>query len=393
MKNKSSHLPLSGQILYSIGQCGWAILINIMNLQLVYFYLPPDGSDLKIFISQAVFLLILNAITILAAAGRLWDAITDPLIASLSDNWKGKKGRRMPFMKAGAIPAALFCLLMFIPIVNKNSSWNIAWLFIMQTMFYLFITIYVTPYIAMMPELGQTPEEKLNLSTWISITYAIGIMIASQIPKLGELLISIFNITSKVLAIQLSIGIISFISIIFMYIPVIFIDEKKYCKTVPANMPIFQAMKKAFGNKFFIFYLIADASYFIGLTIILTGLLYYITVLLGLAESLMGIFLPIMIIVSFVFYPVVNLTAKKIGKKILIVLSFFLMSFIYSFVYFLGKMPILNLLQAYLFIVLYSIPLSFLSILPNAVLADIAEHNALKTGIRQEGIFLHPGLL
>src|SRR4030042_3120251 len=213
MKNKTTHLPLSRQILYSIGQCGWSILINIINLQLVYFYIPPEGSGLKIFISQAVFLLILNSITILAAAGRLWDAITDPVIASLSDNWKGKNGRRIPFMKVGAIPAALFCLLMFIPIVNKISGWNIAWLFIMQTLFYLFITIYVTPFIAMMPELGQTPNEKLNLSTWISITYAIGIMIASQIPKLGELLISIFNITSKVLAIQLSIGIIAFISI------------------------------------------------------------------------------------------------------------------------------------------------------------------------------------
>jgi len=37
--------------------------------------------------------------------------------------------------------------------------------------------------------------------------------------------------------------------------------------------------------------------------------------------------------------------------------------------------------------VLYSVPLAFLSVLPNAVLADIAEHDALKSGERKEGMF------
>ena len=52
-----------------------------------------------------------------------------------------------------------------------------------------------------------------------------------------------------------------------------------------------------------------------------------------------------------------------------------------------GKVPLNNSLQAYTVVILYSIPLAFLGILPNAVLADIAEHDALKTGVRQEGMF------
>jgi GPH family glycoside/pentoside/hexuronide:cation symporter len=93
------------------------------------------------------------------------------------------------------------------------------------------------------------------------------------------------------------------------------------------------------------------------------------------------------VVISFLFYPVVNIVAKKTGKKILIVISFLFMSVIFLMNYFLGNLPIANDLQAYLLIIFYAIPLAFVGILPNAVLADIAEHDALKTGVKQEGMY------
>ncbi|HMB20189.1 MAG TPA: MFS transporter, partial [Spirochaetota bacterium] len=177
MNTTKESLPLGKQWGYAIGQLGWSTLINIIGLQLVYFYIPPEGSGIETFIPQVTFLMVINIITMIAAGGRLWDAITDPLIANLSDRWKGKRGRRIPFLAAGAVPAALFCTLMFVPIVMGQSGWNVAWLFAMQTFFYLFLTVYVTPFFALIPELGHTADERLNLSTWISITYALGIMV------------------------------------------------------------------------------------------------------------------------------------------------------------------------------------------------------------------------
>ncbi|MBF0352955.1 MAG: MFS transporter [SAR324 cluster bacterium] len=379
-------LPFSKQIAYAIGQLGWSILINVVNLQLVYFYIPPSGSGLKTFIPQVVFLAVLNALTLLAASGRLFDAITDPLIASLSDNWKGPNGRRMPFLKVGAIPAALCCLLMFIPVIQEESGWNIAWLFLTQILFYLFLTVYVTPYFALLPELGHSARQRLNLSTWISITYALGIMLAAQIPVLASVM-KAWGITNPVTAIQWAIGLITMLAALLMLVPPLMIDEREYCLGAPANIPVFQALKQTFRNKHFIYYVVADFSYFMGLTIVMTGLLYYITVLLGLNESLMGILLPLMVVISFLFYPVVNILAQKTGKKILITGSFLFMSGTFFFIFFFGKLPIPNLLQAYLVVILYSVPLAFLGVLPNAVLADIAEHDALKTGIRQEGMY------
>ena len=380
-------LPLGKQITYSIGQLGWSILISCINLNLVYFYIPPEGSGIQIFITQVVFLVVLNTIAILAVLGRLFDAITDPIIANLSDRWKGKRGRRIPFLMAGAFPAALFCTLMFVPIVNGESTLNIVWLFVMQVFFYLFLTVYVTPFFALLPELGHTATERLNLSTWISITYALGIMVASQVPAIGNGMSGLLGISGKAAGIQLGVGTVAFIAMLLMFVPVLTIDEKKYAEGQPSNVPLMEALKRTFRNTNFIYYVVADFSYFMGLTIIMTGLLYYITVLLGLADIMMGILLPLMIVVSFVFYPLVNIMARKFGKKILVTGAFLFMGGIFFFIFFMGKVPVSATLQAYLVVILYSIPLSFLGILPNAVLADIAEHDAQTTGIRQEGMF------
>jgi GPH family glycoside/pentoside/hexuronide:cation symporter len=380
MKEK---LPKSKIFIYAIGQMGWSILINIVSLQLVYFYIPPAGSGLTLKITQTVFLVVLNVLTLIAASGRIFDAITDPIIANMSDRWKGKRGRRVPFLLAGAAPAAIFCTLMFIPIVNGVSTMNIIWLFSMQVLFYLFLTVYVTPFFALLPELGHNANERLNLSTWISITYALGIVIASMVPTLGSML----GIDDKTLSIQVAIGILAFVAMILMLLPGLFLDEKKYAHGEPSSASLFEALKNTFKNKSFKYYVVADFSYFMGLTIVMTGLLYYITVLLGLSDGIMGILLPLMVLVSFVFYPLVNILAKKLGKKPLIIGSFFFMGFIFFFIFFLGHLPISEKLQAFLVVILYSIPLSFLGVLPNAVLADIAEHDALKTGVKQQGMF------
>ena len=37
----------------------------------------------------------------------IFDAVTDPLAGSLSDNWRSRLGRRHPFMYASAIPLGI----------------------------------------------------------------------------------------------------------------------------------------------------------------------------------------------------------------------------------------------------------------------------------------------
>lgn len=380
-------LPLGRQIAYAVGQLGWATLANIVGLMLVYFYLPPDEAGLPFLITQVVFLGVLNAVTLIAASGRLIDAVTDPLIASLSDRSQHRRGRRIPFLLVGAFPTALFCALMFVPPVGTISPWNIVWLVVVQALFYISLTVYLTPYFALIPELGHTSTQRLNLSTYISITYALGVIVAAQTPLLADIYQQAFGIASRMTAFQLAIATLAAIAFVLMLVPPLFIDERRYCRSRPSSVPLLPAIRQTFGNPYFRYYVTADFAYFTALTIISTGLLYYVTVLLGLAEALVGTLLAVMIVTSLVFYPLVNLLARKVGKKALVVLSFLAMSLVFLAITMLGRLPLPEVVQAYVLVLSYAVPLAFLGVLPNAILADIAGHDARRSGEAKEGMY------
>ncbi len=143
---------------FAVGQFGWSVLAALISSWLVNYYQPDktaieNGQTLFLPEGRVIFgiLTILGAIT---AFGRVFDAVTDPLVASASDKCKSKDGRRIPFMRMAAVPFALCCILTFWSPVNGTSWINAAFLFVVITLFYLFMTMYCTPYNALIPELG-----------------------------------------------------------------------------------------------------------------------------------------------------------------------------------------------------------------------------------------------
>ncbi|NNC74932.1 MAG: MFS transporter [Acidimicrobiia bacterium] len=371
---------------YAIGQLGWSTLVNIVAVALVYFYLPPDTSDLPQLITGATFFAVLNAITLIAASGRMLDAVTDPWIAGMSDRSRNPRGRRIPFMMKGGLPTALFLVLMFVPPVSEQSAWNIAWLVVVQALFYIFLTVYVTPFFALLPEMGHTPTERLNLSTWISVTFALGIILAGLTPAIAGGLEGALDL-SPLRAFQVAVGSLGVIALVCMYVPVVALDERRYSSGTPSSVPLLPAVRATFANSEFRKFVVSDFAYFTGLTIVQTGLLFYVTVLLEEEEELVATLLAVMVVTSFLFYPLVNLLAKKMGKKPLMVGAFVWMALVFLGVPTLGSLDFSPIAQAYLLILLLAVPIAFLGVLPNAVLADIAEHDAGRTGQQREGMF------
>lgn len=386
MAHAVEDLPLAKQVAYAIGQLGWSTLVNIVGVSLVYFYLPPESAGLPQLITGVAFLGVLNAITLVAASGRLLDAVTDPWIAGLSDRSTNPRGRRIPFMAKGAIPAAVFLVLMFLPPVGEESGWNILWLVVVQAAFYVFLTVYVTPYFALLPEMGHTPDQRLNLSTWISITYALGIILAGLVPAIAGAVGDAFGL-EPLRAFQVAVAALALVALLCMFVPVFVLDERRYAAGEPSTVPLGPAIRATLANIEFRRFVVSDFAYFTGLTIVQTGLLYYVTVLLLEEEALVSTLLAVLVVVSFVFYPLVNLLAKRLGKKPLMVGAFVWMSVVFAGVPLLGNDALPGVAQAYLLILLMAVPIAFLGVLPNAVLADIAEYDAARTGEQREGMF------
>ncbi len=380
-------LPFSKQLAYSFGMMGWSVMINLISVILIYLYLPPADSGLPNLITQVAIFGIFNAIAIITASGRLVDAIYDPIIAQFSDSSKNPKGRRIPLMKWAILPSFIFCFLIFYPLKQEESTINIVWLIIMLIGFYVSSTTYIIPYNALLPELAPSSEDKVRLATWQSIGYVFGIAIASNAFNLADLLQTFFLIESRIMSLQFSILIMCILAGVFMAITVFVIDEKKYCVSKPHSVPMKLALKQTLTNKRFLLFIVADFSYFIAVTIITSGLLYFVTVLLQLPETLGNKLMITMVLVSFIFYPIVNYFSKKIGKKIIIIVSFILLSIVFLGIYFLGKGNVDPEFQIYSLIILAAIPLASLNILPNAILAEIIEKDTLDTNTNKEGIY------
>ena len=379
-------LPKKVVIGLSVGHGGMSILINLLGILLVFFYLPPESAGLPQLVTDATFLVVLNAIVLIAAAGRITDAITDPLIAIFSDRSTHRLGRRIPFMTYAAVPAAGLTMLMFIPPLTQLSGWNIVWLLGVQLLLYVALTAYVTPAFSLVADLGRTPAERLDLATWTSVAWALGIVIAATTPFLSAVIGDAG--VSTVRAWQLSVVVVCTIAAIAMLVPRFTVDERTWAsRDAPGQTPLRASLRRVFGNPYFRFYVAADLAYFCGLMIIQTGLLYYVTVLLELEEELTGPLLLLMVVVAMLLYPAVNSIAKKHSGKRLVIFAFAVAAFDFVGVIFLGRYPFPNWLEAVLLIVIFSVPFAILSVIPGWILTDIAEHSARTTGEASAAMF------
>lgn len=382
-------LTRSKMLLFAIGQFGWALLSGLISNWLIYFYQPDEvarKAGHTVFIPQGLVIVgIFTVIGGITALGRVFDAITDPLIASLSDRCKSKDGRRIPFLKFSAVPLAVSTVLVFCAPVNETSWINAVWLFVFVMIYYLAITSYCTPYTALLPELGHSQEERINISTTISLTFIVGTAVAYAAPVVWG---SLEGNMGRITAMRVTFGIFATIALIALFIPVFAIKEKDYVETKPVEETAFSSLVKTFRNKNFRIFVGSDILYWIALTMFQTGLPFFVTSLLELPESMSTVYFVAMTALSLVFYAPINILAKKIDKKKLVLIAFGMFGVAYLYTAFFGPdQGISTTIQGYILVAIAAMPMAIFGILPQAMLADISESDSVTTGENREGMF------
>ena len=110
------------------------------------------------------------ASTIMMVA-KIWDAITDPIMGFISDNTRGKWGRRKPYMFFGGILLIIGIFLLFLPVEEwgiisaDNKAGLIAWMVIMYLLWNTFSTITMVPYCSMSSDISPSFKERNNANT------------------------------------------------------------------------------------------------------------------------------------------------------------------------------------------------------------------------------------
>ena len=380
-------------IIFAIGQLGWSMLSGIISAWLVTFYLPTSGDITNGAVQYIVpglviggFMTVLGLIT---ALSRVFDAVTDPLIASLSDRSKNPKGRRIPFMKVAAIPLSIVTVLLFCAPVAGQSAWNIVWISVAIVLFYLFMTMYCTPYNALISEFGKTQEDRMFISTAISLTFFAGTLLAYTPFVFAGLL---RGAVGYAWSYRICFIVLAVIACVCMLLPTFLLNEKEFVDTKPSDENVIKSLVSTFKNKDFRTFSLSDIMYWVGLTMFQTGLPFFVKVSMAFDEGLVMVFMGGMTVLSAVFYPFVTKMVKKFGKKKLVIAGFLGLAICYaiaavSSIEGICDGGIISWIFGGAIMVISALPMALLGIIPQSIVADVAEAEAVTTGQNREGMF------
>ncbi|MCP4005791.1 MAG: hypothetical protein GY725_16495 [bacterium] len=158
-------VALSAKLFYGFGSIAEGTKNTSFNVFLLFYYNQVLGLSGTL-AGSAIFIAL------------CFDAITDPLIGSISDNTRSRWGRRHPFMYASALPLASFLFMLFNP-PELGSSGLFAWLCVCAVGVRASITLYQVPSSAMLPEMTPNYDERTTLVSYRFLFGWTGGLVAS----------------------------------------------------------------------------------------------------------------------------------------------------------------------------------------------------------------------
>ena len=97
----------------------------------------------------------------------LFDAISDPIIGTISDNYKSKKyGRRHPFMAISAIPLGISTYLLFKPFDDLGQFGLFLWMTFFSILIRFFLSLFLVPGMSLGAELSSDYNERTVITSY-----------------------------------------------------------------------------------------------------------------------------------------------------------------------------------------------------------------------------------
>jgi len=125
------------------------------------------GIDYFLFFFYSQVIGLTAALTGLALAIALtFDAVANPLVGYLSDNWRSRLGRRLPFMYASILPLTILYVLVWYPPANPRAQWSsFGYLLAVLISLRLSMMMFDVPVRTLVAELTPDYDERTRLAS------------------------------------------------------------------------------------------------------------------------------------------------------------------------------------------------------------------------------------
>jgi glycoside/pentoside/hexuronide:cation symporter, GPH family len=367
----AERLPGWVKVVYGAGAGGWVLVDRVVLTWLYYFYVTARAGTVDPLMAPVVF-------SLLVLAGRVVDALADPLVARLSDNHASRLGRRMPFLLASGLPYVAVSVALFYPPVAARSPWNGAYLALLLGVYFILFTAYVGPYLALLADLSRTTRDRVDLST----SKAVFTLAGAGVALVGSgLLIAPLGFHGMVWA-------LGAVALLLLYLPAT-ISEPRYADAQPATLPLWAAVRTTLRNRPFLITLVGTNAFWFGFNIVTINIPLYVTALIGMEEGAVALFMGAVFGVCLLAFPAVNVAAKRLGLKAVMIASLAVFAVPFVGIYLLGQPPLgLSPLVFGLAVMgLAGLPLAGFFIVPDAIIATVADLEQQLSGQRREGMY------
>ena len=366
-------LSLRTKLGYGVADVGASLSYNAVNFFFLFFLV--DVAGLRPGLAGAALL-----------SGRLIDAVTDPLMGTLSDRTRSRYGRRKPYIWAGLVPFGVsFALLWAIPSASQGVSQGVIFTLaaLALALHAVIYTVVQVPYMALTPELAPGYEARTALSSYRIGFGTLASLIAAAAPPL--LVASINDFVGRSETDQLgwtymgvTFGAVMSASYLLMALSV---REPRASLNPQTSKP--PPLRSVLETRGYLALIALFVSVTLGLGIVSSMLPFYLASL-QLSSGEQTLILGLLFTVAILALPLWNITAGRAGKSgalalglAVLIVGLLLIVLVPS----VGLSP--SLLTS---VTLAGVGTGAALLFPWAMLPDVAEFDLLAHGARREGL-------
>ena len=348
------------------------------------YSLPSLGVGFSFFVITTYFmkfgtdvLLIAPAtLSLMFAAAKIWDAVTDPLVGYWSDRTTHRFGRRRTWILVSALPLGLSFFFLWNPPSDLTGDWLHIWLGVMLIAYFTSYTLFYVPHEAWGAEISIDHHDRTRV---FGVKHAIHY--TGNVLALGALYAFTVSNDQRETAFWIMLCVCTFM-VITMIAPLFKLQERSEYQS-RGGQDIFQAFKDVFSNRHarlivFVFFIENLGSAVIG------TLGAYVFEYIVKRPDLLPVFFMLYLIPALVTVPIWIRLSSIVGKKKLWMLSMFAMSAGFSGLFFVGEGDV-GLLFFLGFVA--GVGAGCGQVVGPSIQADVIDVDELQTGQRKEGAY------
>ena len=357
--------------LYGAGALGASLLLQTIILWIVYFYAPPAG--------QGAARLSPTLVGLALAGGRVINALTNPPVAFWSDRVRSRWGRRRPFIAFGA-PALVACfVLLWIPPPGPAGMTFLYVLVVLAGFFFCF-SLVMNPYAAMLPDITRGGRGRIAAASWQAGASLGGVGVAMVV---SPWLIARGGFGTMGAALGLA-------GLVMLWVVAAGVHEPPAGTEGAGAMgagSFFGSIAAVIRNRAFAVFTLSLTLLWLGTSMVNASIVFVITVLMGLPRDQVGIVLGASFACTLAAFPLLTRVTRTLGTPRTLRWTLAATSVIVPLISVIGLrgVPLSPAVQGYVIVLLAAAPLASLLVLPNTILADIAE--AARAGEGHEAMF------